>query len=127
MAQNMSAFTIKCLSGAEWHYSNIEWKALTVLHGLKKFHHYCFARELYIITDHKPLVAMVNEDSAELSHWLQHIILHIHQYNMCILYKPGYELIMDWLSHNNHTENRNQEISAINISMCTITSQYAHS
>ena len=38
--------------------SNIEREALGILHGLKKFHHYCFAREVLIITDHKPLVAI---------------------------------------------------------------------
>ena len=32
-------FAIKRLVSAEWHYSNIEWETLTILHGVKKFHH----------------------------------------------------------------------------------------
>ena len=52
------AFASKSLMGAEHRYSNIEREALGIIHGLKKFHHYCFAREVLIITDHKPLVAI---------------------------------------------------------------------
>ena len=36
------AFASKSLTGVEWRYSNIEWEALGILHGLEKFHHYCF-------------------------------------------------------------------------------------
>ena len=52
------AFASKSLSCAGLRYSNIEREALGILHGFKKFHHYCFAREVSIITDKKPLVAM---------------------------------------------------------------------
>ena len=51
-------FASKSLTGAECRYSNIKREALGILHGLEKFHHYCFAREVLIITDHKPLVAI---------------------------------------------------------------------
>ena len=56
------AFGSKILSCAERRYSNIEREKLGILHGLYKFHHYCFAREVSIITDHKPLVAIFNKD-----------------------------------------------------------------
>ena len=56
-------FTSKSLTCAECRYSNTEREALGILHGLKKFHHYCFAREVLIITDHKPLVAMSMDTS----------------------------------------------------------------
>ena len=35
------AFASKSLTGAECRYSDIEREALGILHGLKKFHHYC--------------------------------------------------------------------------------------
>ena len=53
-----TAFASKSLTGAECRYSNIEREALGILHGLKKFNHYCFAREVLIITNHKPLVSI---------------------------------------------------------------------
>ena len=60
------AFASKILTGTEHRYSNIEKDPLGILHGLKKFHHYCFAREVHIITDHKPLVAIFKKDMATL-------------------------------------------------------------
>ena len=60
------AFTSKSLTGAEWRYSNIEHEALGILHGLEKFHHYCFGQEVLVITDHKPLVAMFKKDVTTL-------------------------------------------------------------
>ena len=50
--------------------SNIKREALDILHGLKKFHHYCFVREVHVITDHKMLVTLVSKDVAKLSHWM---------------------------------------------------------
>ena len=52
------AFASKSLTGAESRYSNRECKALGIIHGLEKCHHYCFGRNIIIITDHKLLVAI---------------------------------------------------------------------
>ena len=65
------AFASKSLTGTEHRYSNIEREALGKLHGLEKFHHYCFAREVNIITNHKPLVSIFKKDVAMLSQWIQ--------------------------------------------------------
>ena len=61
------AFTSKSLSSAEWQYSNIERETLGILHGLRRFHHYCFAREVHVLTDDKPLVAIINPEDVALS------------------------------------------------------------
>ena len=76
------AFMSKSLMGVECRYSNIKHEALAILHGLEKFHHYCFGREVLIITDHKPLVSMFKKDVATLS---QCILLKIHQYRVQII------------------------------------------
>ena len=52
------AFSSKSLTIAEQGYSNIEREVLGILHGLEEFHHYCSAREVSIITNHKTLVAV---------------------------------------------------------------------
>ena len=54
-------FANKSLLSAERRYSNIERGALGMLHGLKKFHLYCFVREGSITTDHKLPVAIFQE------------------------------------------------------------------
>ena len=59
-------FASKSLTGAEQRYSNIKQEALGILHGLEKFHHYYFGREVLIITDHKPLISMFKKDVATL-------------------------------------------------------------
>ena len=60
-------FASKSLISAEYRYCNIEREALGILHGLEKFHHNCFARDITVINDHKPLVAIFKKDVAMLS------------------------------------------------------------
>ena len=108
-------------SSAECQYSNIERQALGTLHGLEKFHHYCFACEVHVITDHEPLVAIMGRDVATLSHCSQFIVLPIHQYSICILYKPGPELLIACrLPHHSHEENKDRGIQGLSINVNTI-------
>ena len=117
------AFASKILTGAEWRYSNIKQEALGILHGLEKFHHYCFSREVLIITDHKPLVSMFKKDVATLLQCIQCILLKIHQYRAQIIYKPGPEIfIADWLSWHNHTEGKDKLIKDMDIRIDAIQS-----
>ena len=64
------AFASKSLSSTERRY-NIERKAWGVLHLLEKFHKYCFATEIGIIIDPKPLVEVFEKDMATLSQIVQ--------------------------------------------------------
>ena len=106
-----SAFASTRLSSAELGCSSIQQEALGIVHRFEKFHHYCF-----VITYNKPMAAMVNEEIVMLSWWWQFIMLHILQYSIHILYLPGLELyIVDSLSHHNHAENRDQEMTSMNI------------
>ena len=99
------AFLSKNVFSTEWWYSSMQQEALCILHGLEKFHCYWFAKEVNIITDHKPLLAVVSKDITTLSQLLQCIMLNIQQYNICILYKPGPGLcIGEWLSDHKHTK-----------------------
>ena len=115
-------FTSKSPLSANLPYSNIEHEALRILHGLEKDHHYCFARKVYIITDNKPLGAILSKGVAMLSYLLTHIMLHIHQYKAHIVYKPSPGLyITDWLSRKNHTEDKDQDITGMNINVNDIS------
>ena len=115
------AFLSKSLMGAKSRYSNIEHETLGILHGLDKFYHYCFSREVLIITDHKPLVSMFKKDVAKLSQCIQCILLKIHQYRVQIIYKPGPEIfIADWLLRHNHTDGKDKPIKAMDIQVDAI-------
>ena len=110
------AFASKSLTGAEQRYSNMECEALGILHGLEKFHHYCFGREVLVITDHKPLVLIFKKDVATLSQRIQHILLKIHQYRVQVIYKPGPDIfIADWLLRHNHVEGKDQPIKGMEL------------
>ena len=116
-------FASNSLTGAEQRYSNIEHEALGILHGLEKFHHYCFSREVLIITDHKPLISMLKKDGATLLQHIQCILLKIHQYRVQIIYKPGPEIfIADWLSRHNHIEGKDKPIKGMDVQVDAIQS-----
>ena len=48
----------KSLTKAEHRYANIEHELLVVLFSVEHFKHFVYAREVTIITDHKPLLAV---------------------------------------------------------------------
>ena len=111
-------FACKSLTQAKRSYSNIEREALGILYGLEKLHHFLFAREVGIITDHKLLITISKKDVATLSQRLQQILLRIYQYRVRIFYKPRSDLFMaDWLSQQNCKENKDEEIKGMQISV----------
>ena len=64
---------------------------------------------------------MINKDIATPSQWLQQMMSHIHPCSVCILYKPGLDLhITDKLSQNKHMENKEWEITGINLNVNAI-------
>ena len=114
-------FASKILTSAECRYSNIEREALGIQHTLEKFHHYCFARDVTITTDYKPLMAIFKKDVATLSQSIQHIIPGTHLYRIHIVYKPGPEIfIADWPSQHNHKENKDKVINGLDIRVDTV-------
>ena len=74
-----------------------------------------------MITNDKPLVAIFKKDVAILSQRLEEILLHIHQYNIRILHKPGLQLfIAGWFSRHNHDEGKDEEIPGMSLDIDTI-------
>ena len=117
------AFATKSLTGEEQRYSNIEREELGILHSLEKFHHYCFGREILIITNHKPLMSIFKKDVAMLSQCIQRILQKIHQYRVQIIYKPGPKIfIADWLPWHNHAEGKDKPIKDMDIRIDTVQS-----
>ena len=85
------AFASRSLSAAEKNYSQLEREAACLVFGIKKFHQYIYGRKFILITDHKPLTAILGPKkgiptlaAARLQRWA----LLLSAYNYDIQFKP---------------------------------------
>ena len=86
------AFASRTLMKTERNYAQVEREALAVIFGLQRFRQYLFGRDFVLVSDHKPLVGLLGENtplppmaSARIHRWA--MILSGYSYKL--QYKPG--------------------------------------
>ena len=86
------AFASRTLNVVEKRYSQLDKEALAIVFGVKRFHQYIFGRKFAIVSDHKPLQYLLNENKAipvMASARLQRWALTLSAYQYTIAYRPG--------------------------------------
>ena len=85
-------YASRTLSSSEKNYSQIERETLSIVYGVKHFHKFVAGRRFTIITDHKPLLGLLNP-TKPISHMssvrMQKWCLALGGYNFSIVHKPG--------------------------------------
>ena len=81
------AYASKSLTEAKCRYANIEHELLAVLFSVEHFKHFVYARDVTIITDHKPLLAVFKKCIHNMALRLAQMMLRLSDYNITMLYK----------------------------------------
>lgn len=96
------AFASRSLTETEIRYAQIEKEFLSIIFACRKFNYFIYGRPITVLTDHKPLVAIMNKDINKIpSNRLQKMRIKLLDYSITLKYLPGkYMHIADLLSRN---------------------------
>ena len=90
-AEKPIAFASRTLAPAERKYAQIEKEGLACVFGVTRFHSFIYGRKFTLVTDHKPLLGLFNENrpipaqaSARIQRWA--LTLASYEYTLC--FKP---------------------------------------
>ena len=81
-------YASRALTPTEQRYSQTDKEMLAVVYGVEHFHLYLFGSSFTIITDHKPLIGILQNQkpaTARMERWR----LRLMPYQMNLIYKPG--------------------------------------
>ena len=93
------AFASKTLDQTQSNYPNIDREMLAIVFGITGFHTYLYGRHFKVVTDHRPLVMIVDKPLHKAPPRLQRMLYKIQGYDFQLTYKSGNtKVLFDTLS-----------------------------
>ena len=88
--ENPIVYASRSLTKSEKNYSQIEKEALSIIFGIKKFHQFLYGRKFTLITDHKPLLAILGPKAKlpTLAARFQRWAISLTAYNYGLMFRP---------------------------------------
>ena len=106
------AYGSKTLTDVETRYANIECEILGEVGGLEKFNYFTYGWPVTVLTDHKPLIAILKKSLVNAPPRLQQLLLRLNNNNIELKWIPGKEMIFsDHLSRNMNINNEKSKES----------------
>jgi len=85
------AYASRTLTSSEKNYPQIEKEALALVYGIKKFHQFLCGQHFILVTDHKPLTAIIGSKkglptlaAARLQRWAMFYSAYQYELQFCI-------------------------------------------
>ena len=97
---NVVEYASRKLSETESRYSQSEREALAVVWATEHFNHYLIGSEFTVITDHQPLLGIMNKPMSKPTARLHRLCLRLQPYKMTLKYAPGKNNPADYLSRH---------------------------
>ena len=94
------AYASRRLTDPEARYSQTEREALPIVWASERFNLYLFGAEYTVVTDHKPLEALMSNPQSKSTARLQRLRLRLQPYKMKVTYRPGWKKQADFLSRH---------------------------
>ena len=116
------SYTSKTLSTTESNYSNIEHALIGLLFAVTHFKHFTYARPVYVITDHKPLVFLFRKSLVHASPRLTRMLVQLLDFSLDVIYHPRDKMhLSDAISRlSTHDKNVGRTIKNLDVSVHSI-------
>lgn len=119
------SFSSRSLTESEKNFVQIDKELLGIVYATKKFHNFIYGRKITVITDHKPLVNLLNKNVSDIvSSRLQRMKIRLLKYELEVKYLPGkYMYVADLLSRS-YLRNGDEEDKWVTEVVHTVSSSF---
>ena len=97
---NIVTYASKALSDVEKRYSQTEREALSVIWACEHYHLYLYGQPVTVLTDHMPLLGMINKPGAKLSVRVERWVIRLQPYDVTLMYQKGADNPADYMSRH---------------------------